>query len=283
MLIGQDAPTLIVPLLSMQSSLVTILSTGPPSVRTRSLTPAQKQNTGLLLMALQRLVGFASYSWSCTPLYFEVHLSITTMLVLSTWHPTPFNINARSMSRSIFTSSVTRPPLGKFAFCTSRWLLSSPTSSPRVYHLHSSLSFTLVYIYVVARVGIVCVWGGGVENYYHLCCIIGIWTPGSPHVWGLARPIRGPSDRHLALIRVSPRAAAGGLTAPPGDQTACLYAQPLVLGYLVGCPIYMCVYVYVYIYIYLPQCNTIIQFGQHILFYRYQCMLKEFNYICSRL
>jgi hypothetical protein len=62
MLIGQDAPILAGPLSGMQSSLVTISSTGPSSAKTQSLTPAQKQNTGLLLMALRRLVGFSSYS-----------------------------------------------------------------------------------------------------------------------------------------------------------------------------------------------------------------------------
>jgi hypothetical protein len=81
MLIGQDALTLGGQLLGMQFSLGTISSLDRLSVRTRSLAPTLKQNIGLLLMALQRLVGFTSYSWNYTPLCSIAHLSIVTMLV----------------------------------------------------------------------------------------------------------------------------------------------------------------------------------------------------------
>jgi hypothetical protein len=74
----------------------------------------------LLPMVLQRLVGFANYSWCCTPLCLAAHLSIATILVSSTWCLTPFSINTRSMSRLISNSSMTRSLLGKFAFCTSQ-------------------------------------------------------------------------------------------------------------------------------------------------------------------
>jgi hypothetical protein len=144
MLIGSGAPTLHGPLPGMKSSLVTTSSLGPPSDRTRYLALAQKQNTGLLPMVLQRLVGFTSYSWSCTLLYPTTHLSIVTMSVPSTWRSTSFSINARSMSRLISTSSVTRFPLGKFVFYMSQRLLGSSTSS---------LNFAPVSTSIVTRVG----------------------------------------------------------------------------------------------------------------------------------
>jgi hypothetical protein len=144
MLIGSSAPTLHGPLLGMKSSLVITSSPDPPSDRTRYLALAQKQNTGLLPMVLQRLVGSTSYSWSCTPLYPATHLFIVTMSVASTWRPTSFSINARSMSRLIFTLSVTRFPLGKFMFYMSQRLLGSSTSS---------LNFAPVSTSIVARVG----------------------------------------------------------------------------------------------------------------------------------
>jgi hypothetical protein len=66
-LIGPDPPTLASPLPDMQSSLVTTSYPGPLSARTRYLAPVQKQDIGLLSMVLRRLLGFTSYSWSCTP------------------------------------------------------------------------------------------------------------------------------------------------------------------------------------------------------------------------
>jgi hypothetical protein len=122
----------------------------------------------LLPMVLCRLVGLANYSWSCTPLCLAAYLSI--------WRPAPFSINSQSMSKLISNSSVTRSSLGKFTFCTSRRLLSSLTSSPRIYHLHSSLSFALLSTSVVARVGT----GGVLELFIYLCCIIGTWASGLP-------------------------------------------------------------------------------------------------------
>jgi hypothetical protein len=83
MLIGQNAPTLVGPLLGMQFSLVIISSPAPPSAITQSLAPAQKHNAGLFPMLLQSLVGFASYLWRCTLLCLAAHLSITTISVPS--------------------------------------------------------------------------------------------------------------------------------------------------------------------------------------------------------
>jgi hypothetical protein len=149
------------------------------------------------LVHFWRLVGFANYSWSWTPLCLISHLSIAIMSLSSTCRPTLFSINTRSMLRSISTSSVIRLSLGKFAFCMSRWFLSSLTSSPMTYCLHSSLSFAPVLTSVMTRVGTVRV----LDLFIYLCCIICIWASRPPTIWGLARTIRNTLRHHLLAVR----------------------------------------------------------------------------------
>jgi len=144
MLIRQAIQTPGSPRLAMLSSLVTVLSLGPPNDRTPFLAPVLRLSTRQLLMLLLRPLGYVNCLLSFMFLYARPLWYIVIISAPFTCLQTPFSISAPSILRLISTSLRSALLLVMSAFFMFPPLLSSPTFSPRGFRLLSSRSFVPV-------------------------------------------------------------------------------------------------------------------------------------------
>jgi hypothetical protein len=171
MMTGSIVPTLADPLRATQCSWVTTSSPDPRSVKTSSLVQALRRSTATRPTAWQRRVGFVRCLWNYTTLYHGPLWSTATTSAPSTSPPTPSNTSAPSMSRLIYTLSVSALSSGTFVSSTSRRFLSSPTSPPRHCPPRYSQSFGSVSTTAVSRVHT-----GGGRGVVREPCILSPWV-----------------------------------------------------------------------------------------------------------
>jgi hypothetical protein len=98
----------------------------------------------LLLTASLKLLGFGSCFSSFTTLCVMLLLFTVIIAVQYISPAIQFSTSVRNMWRSIYISSASVSLLATFGSFMCRLLHSLLTSSPRVFHLPSSLSFGLV-------------------------------------------------------------------------------------------------------------------------------------------
>jgi hypothetical protein len=120
------------------------LISGLPSIRTSSRGLVLKLSIEVWRMELSKPHGCASSSWNFMPLSVALLSCIATTSVLSTCPSTPFNINAPSISKLIFTLSEKGLLSVIFVSCMCRRHHSMQTSSPRASLPRSSPNSGLV-------------------------------------------------------------------------------------------------------------------------------------------